>query len=146
LCPTSLIGAKHFNYNLNLKSCLGDDHTGSGKFYPDWDGSNKKCIQDVVGTLAPDYMSQFGTWFFETLQDCCSIHYGYNMNECLGEAATGTNKYYVDWTTYKCVKDCSEDGADCGGLAEGWELGSLYITKEECCRQRLGYDIDHCME
>lgn len=64
-------------------------------------------------------MSQFGAWFYETLQDCFEIHYGWNLNECMGKAATGSNKYYVDWTAATCVKDCST-GADCEGLAESW--------------------------
>jgi hypothetical protein len=82
-------------------------------------------------------MSQFGAWFYETLQDCFEIHYGWNLNECMGKAATGSNKYYVDWTAATCVKDCST-GADCEGLAESWEVVGSFSTKEECCHQRLG--------
>jgi hypothetical protein len=78
-----------------LNSCLGIANTGSGKYYPDWEGSNEKCIQDEPNSLAPGW-----------------IHYGYNMNQCMGQAATESNKYYVDWTTFKCVKDGST-GADC---------------------------------
>jgi hypothetical protein len=84
-------------------------------------------------------------YLFETLQDCCEMHYGWNKNECMGQAATGSNKYYVDWSTFKCTKDCSA-GTDCGGLAESWEVGMLRNTKEECCRQHVWYDFKHCME
>jgi hypothetical protein len=41
------------------------------------------------------------TWFSMTLKDCCEIQYGYNINKCIGEAAAGSSKYYVDWATFR---------------------------------------------
>jgi hypothetical protein len=92
-------------------------------------------------------MKHSGNFLYTTLDECCEKHYNYRVNECKGLSSAGSNKYFVDWSTYKCVKDCDVvDGADCGGLADGfWDLIWTFTTKEECCRTRVSWDFDGCM-
>jgi hypothetical protein len=92
-------------------------------------------------------MMQSGVFLYTTLDECCERHYNYRVNECKGLTSAGSNKWFVDWDTFKCTKDCEVTaGADCGGLADGfWDLVSSYTTKEECCRERVSWDVDGCM-
>jgi hypothetical protein len=131
--------AKFFNYDLN--ACLGVSYLGSGKFYPDWAGDNEGCLQDSGTTLAPAYMAQFGTWFSETLDACCERHYKWNLPACKVEGLVGTNKWYVDYDSSKCIQDCV--GSNCGGLANGWDI--KFESKDECCEKRMWWDVDTCM-
>lgn len=75
----------------------------------------------------------------DTLLQCCERWYSWTVQECMGDYV-GTGKYYVDWESYECVKDCAEDGsdADCGGFAYRWDL-PLYNTKEECRKTALSW-------
>lgn len=67
-------------------------------------------------------------------------HYHWNYDVCVG-ARPGTGKWYMDYATGKCVRDC--DGGDkCGGYAEDWEY--LYDLKLTCCLQRKWWDILNC--
>ena len=94
------------------------------------------------GPSAPSYMVQNpSVYMHSTLQSCCLRNYNWNYNECMGAvstgsttAVTGTNKWYVNYETSKCVQDCSS-GATCGGLASAWE--SLYVSVTECCSRKL---------
>jgi hypothetical protein len=52
-----------------LEECLGAAYLGSAKYYLDWAGDNRGCIQDSDPSFAPDYMAQLGYWFFETLEE-----------------------------------------------------------------------------
>jgi hypothetical protein len=131
---------KFFDYKL--KECLGAAYLGSGKYYPDWAGDNRGCLQDSDPHFAPDYMARLGDWFFETLEECCEVHYSWNILACKGEALVGTNKWNVRYLSSKCVQDC-DAGPTCGGLAEYWDL--KYDSKEECCHQRMWWDFDTCM-
>lgn len=37
----------------------------------------------------------------------------------MGSSAVGSEKYFVNWDTFKCVKDCPVgSGTDCGGLSD----------------------------
>ena len=109
--------------------------------------SSAGCLEDTQSSLAPNYMKKTGAFLYTALDECCERHYSHRVNECKGLSSAGSDKYVVDWSTFKCVKDCDvADGADCGGLADGfWDLIHSYTTKEECCRTRVGWDINGCM-
>jgi hypothetical protein len=129
-----------------LIACLDESYEGSGKYYPDWEGDNEGCLQDLESTKAPKYMGQTGAWFFDTLDACCDRHYAWNMS-CKGATGSGTNKYYVDWNQFKCVKDCNTEGDEACAPAEGsWDIVNAYDTKEECCQKRVWWDQRTCLE
>ena len=105
------------------------------------------CLEDVQASSAPSYMMQSGAFLYTTLDECCERHYNYRVNACKGLASVGSNKWFINWKTYKCVKDCDvADGADCGGRADGfWDLLWTFTTKEECCRTRVSWNFHECM-
>ena len=124
---------------------MGGSNFVSNKFFPDWEGSNQSCLQDATNTPAPDYMHVTEQWFADTLDECCEKHYFWNLNACLGGSATGTDKWYVDWATFKCVKDCAEGGTDCGGFADSYGKSNLHASKNQCCDTHVGWDYTNCM-
>lgn len=140
----SLCCVKYFNYKIN--SCLGTpSFCNSKKFFPDWHGGNEGCT-DTATTDAPDYMYQFGgMYLYDTLERCCQQHYWYNVTNCMGIDPNGTGMWYVDWFTFRCVRDCHEGGPDCGGLASGFGRVNLHVAKDQCCQTHISYDYDHCM-
>ena len=112
----------------------------NGDFYPNWaDSSSQTCLND--GNV-PDYMlANQNYYLFTTLEKCCNKHFSWNINKCLGTSssttASGTNKWYVDWTDSKCVQDCVGT-SPCGGIVESWE--ELHSSHdEECCEKKLSW-------
>ena len=82
-------------------------------------------------------------WMYAAQEDCCDRYYSWNKVKCMGivagaPAASGTSKWYADYSTDKCVKDCV--GAGCGGIAEPWDI--LYDTKKSCCTERIWWNDD----
>jgi hypothetical protein len=106
----------------------------SGKYYPDWSGKNEGCLIDNESSPAPSYLVGTKGSFFDTLEDCCEKNYSYKLASCLGTAATGSGKWYLDWTNLICDQDCrKKSGEDCGGLAE--EGTTLYKNERKCCSE-----------
>ena len=146
--------ARYFNYKLG--DCMGTttSSAGSDKYFPDWAGDNEGCLQDTGSTRAPDYMSGSATWLFDDLESCCSQHYSWNKNNCMGTssstALTGSEQFYVLWkgganNADVCVKDCAVGaGTNCGGFAESWD--TKYDTQAKCCSERVSYAYKDCMK
>ncbi|KAL3784497.1 LOW QUALITY PROTEIN: hypothetical protein HJC23_013640, partial [Cyclotella cryptica] len=108
-------------YSYDMTTCMGTE--ASGKFFPDWSPGNEGCLVDERNARAPKYMLQSKMWLYDTLDQCCTAHFSYKLSDCKGESVVGTNKWYVDWSTLKCIKDCSLDTADgCGGFANKWDI------------------------
>ncbi|KAL7476569.1 hypothetical protein ACHAWX_000082, partial [Stephanocyclus meneghinianus] len=105
-----------------MTKCMGD--VASGKFFPHWSGDNNEgCLLEANSVHAPEYMRRSELWLHDTLDECCAAHFGYKLADCQGQSAAGSNKWYVDWSTFRCVKDCSSAGTGsdvngCGGLAD----------------------------
>lgn len=142
--------SRFFNYKLN--DCKGSSSSAvaTGKYFPDWEGNNEGCLIDSSSTPAPEYMSNSGTWLHDTLDACCEQHYGYRVEECKGvtsPATAGTNKWYIDWENWTCVKDCavSNSDADCGGLAGTYGSSNLHASKSACCETHMSYDKSACL-
>lgn len=137
----------HFGWKF--AACMGssNSYAGSGKYFPDWFGENKACIQGTGSTLAPDYMQGSTTWLFDDLESCCEEHYSYSRKTCMGSSG-GSDHFYVTYLTggrAVCVKDCVEaSGTDCGGLAESWD--DKVDTQEKCCSEKVGYKFKDCMK
>jgi len=56
-------------------------------------------------------------------------------------AATGTSKFYPDYTGNKCAQDCVTSAANpsCTGVVENTVGLPLYATITECCSQKFSY-------
>ena len=78
-------------------------------------------------------------WMHSTQLSCCETNYDWNFASCLayGSAPSptpaGSAKFYMDWSTSKCVQDC-EGTAPCGGIAEFWDV--LYDSRATCCAEK----------
>ena len=145
--------ASFFDYKF--RDCMGMGTTlssaGSGKYFPDWAGDNKGCLQDMGSNRAPNYMHGSSTFLTDTLESCCDLHYSWNKNKCMGTSARdGSEKFYVLWkgganNNDVCVKNCVEDaGTNCGGLADSWDI--LYVSQAECCSERVPHEYKECMK
>ena len=114
------------------------------KFYPAWaiQDSSPKCIN---GTDAPHYMKRSPEiWLSDDAAECCKTHYFYDENVCISAsggsvAQIATDKYYANYATEACVKDClvNESDPECGGLAKSWY--ELFDTAKKCCENKLGW-------
>jgi|EP00984_Skeletonema_dohrnii_P018478 hypothetical protein len=83
----------------------------------------------------PEYMLNNQAWYLSTtLRKCCERHFFWDMNQCMGISAEGTEKWYVDYLALTCVKDC-EGVSPCGGVAEAWD--ELFKDKKECCEVKM---------
>ena len=120
---------------------------GSGKYYPDWEGGNESCLVDNSSTPAPEYMQVTKLWFSDTLGECCDKYYEYNPGECKGSSSIGSNKYYVNFDTWKCVRDCAVDsGVDCGGFSERDWTDEEFDDKSSCCTKYVSWNYKECMK
>ncbi|KAL7485151.1 hypothetical protein ACHAW6_010776 [Cyclotella cf. meneghiniana] len=129
-------------YSYDMARCMGSKATG--KFFPDWSGDNEGCRLDGGSDRAPSYMLRSKMWLYDTIDQCCEVHFRYKLMDCKGTSPPGTNKWYVDWPTFKCVQDCSLGSkTDCGGLGGSWDI--LYDTRQKCCQERVGFNYKNCM-
>lgn len=137
----------YFGWKLNR--CIGSSSsaTGTGKYFPDWEGNNKGCLQDNASNRAPDYIFSSEHWVFDTIDECCEVHYSWMESECKGTSGTGSQKWYIDWNDKKCVKDCAlTSGSDCGGYADHFGRANLHTSKADCCKAHMSWDYRHCFE
>ena len=142
--PISII-IQHFEYKLN--SCMGSSSAvTTGKYYPDWSGDNEGCLVDNSTNPAPEYMHASQAWFSDDLEECCDTYYSYSKAECLGSSAVSSEKYYVNWDTFKCVKDCPVgSGVDCGGLSDRDWTDEEFADKKTCCSTFMAWNYKNCM-
>ncbi|KAK1742774.1 DUF285 domain-containing protein [Skeletonema marinoi] len=123
-------------YYWDFYTCSGTTpELTHGEFYPDWSGGGSTCLAD--GNKIPDYMIGNQKWFLSTtLEKCCERHFYWDINDCLGTTAVGTDKWYASYEDQKCVQDCS-GAPPCGGVAEPWD--QKYTSKEQCCKGQLSW-------
>ena len=136
------------HYSWALDVCMGTEGSdpGSGKWFVDYE--NFKCAQDCTGDSPCGDVAQWDI-IFDTVDSCCQNKLWWiNKEDCIARSTgtaqvqrTATGKYYVDWTSFACVKDCVE-AEDCGGFANEWDV--LFDKKELCCTSKLGWKND-CM-
>lgn len=125
----------------------------TNKFYVDY--ADKACKQDCAAASNTNCAGNPGdksTEMFSTAAACCSSKLSYiNSAQCEAKSttgsaasATGSNKWYVDWSISKCVKDCATGSdSECGGLAEDYESNQgLYSSWSQCCNTRLSWVRD----
>merc|ERR1712194_335289 len=108
----------YFQWNFDV--CMGNERGVCSRalWYPDWEGSNAGCVNDgnepkymtalqnvglyypdfagskdicVTGGGQPTYMNNSPSiWMHETLKECCTTNYNYNLKECIESGSTGT--------------------------------------------------------
>jgi hypothetical protein len=107
-------------------------------FYPDWYGNNLGCLSDGN---PPEWITANPSYYMsDKLEVCCIKVYQWNCNSCAG-LNVGTGKWYMKYSTGKCVKDC-EGGSECGGNAEAWY--NLWESKLTCCLKKTWWDVLNC--
>eukprot|EP00804_Cyclotella_cryptica_P002188 CCRYP_019581-RA/>CCRYP_019581-RA protein AED:0.06 eAED:0.06 QI:137/1/1/1/1/1/6/278/792 len=128
----------------------------TNKYYVSY--SDNACKKDcAVSESSPECggnPTDQSSQLFAAASECCASKLSWvNLSACVSKsetgsaaAATGSGKWYVDWSISKCVKDCPESALDseCGGLAESWE-STEYSSASECCSTRLKWmDLKSC--
>jgi hypothetical protein len=130
---------RFFNYDYH--ACMGEAAPAPTGYYPNWDKGENKCLDAVEGIGPPGYMRNIPQeWLFPDIDSCCERYYSWDKSACIINSGgdmtmAGSSKWFVDWTTSKCVKDCHEDSGDakCGGLAKNWD--DLHTGLSECCER-----------
>eukprot|EP00970_Alexandrium_tamarense_P010351 scaffold2093_cov141-Alexandrium_tamarense.AAC.4 len=115
---------------------------GAGQWFPDWAGANLGCVKNVGSNNAPSYMLYNPSmWMFDDLEDCCDKNYPWDLTTCLGaSAAAGSDKWFVDYSLNKCVKECVGD-EPCGGLVDGSWV-DLFESQSECCSKKVWWNTE----
>ncbi len=106
------------------------------RWYPDLGGATK-CKNDggAPSWLHHRYASQSA---------CCTSHYGWAYYDCMGTKPPASHRWYIDWSSGKCKRDCdSSEGGSCGGLVPGsWVI--LHDSNLACCRAHVSWAVDSC--
>lgn len=112
------------------------------KWYPDWHGGTGTCKNDGEYPFYMNRYSPWGSYFKNTLKECCDHYFSWAYNNCvsLGGGSTDTlesDEYYFDYQSESCKQNCLKDtpGKNCGGLADGWM--KRFDTAEKCCEEKL---------
>jgi hypothetical protein len=122
----------------------------TGKFYVSYADSacKKDCMVDAANPECGGNPADPSYDMFLDAATCCTEKVGFaDKDECVHMSETGlplvnngSGKWYVDWSVVKCVKDCpiSDSDAECGGLAQSWEIGDGgFDAPEDCCSNKL---------
>jgi len=108
------------------------------RWYPAWGNTGDYCLNDGN---EPGYMRlNPGQWIESSLSNCCKRYYDWIYSECMGTAATGSSRWFVNHQSSTCVQDCPQGSSvdkSCGGLAQSWN--KLHDTALECCSVDLGW-------
>jgi len=76
---------------------------------------------------------------------CCTSHFSWAYNTCMGIKDTGSQRWYIEWGMSKCVQDCEKSmGGSCGGLKPGsWIL--THSSASACCTAHMSYaSLEQC--
>ena len=138
---------KKFFGGYLFETCMGSyppDHDDCNVmlYYPDWEGSNKGCINDGQ---EPYYMLSNGKYFFSnSLEDCCEKFYEWDFYGCTGTMPDLTNgEYYPDWlgsSSSTCLNDNKMPKYMLNNQV--WYLSK---TLKECCETHFFWDVNKCL-
>ncbi|KAL3773505.1 hypothetical protein ACHAW5_000502 [Stephanodiscus triporus] len=110
--------------------------TLNAKWYPDPSGLTK-CNNDGK---APSWMHHK----YDLQTTCCSSHFSWAYNDCLGVKPAPSMKWFIDWSSGKCKQDCEKTtGVSCGGLVPGAWV-ALHTSSDACCRAHVSYAVEQC--
>jgi hypothetical protein len=142
--------------------CTTRSEGGAGyinKWYVDY--SNMVCKKDCATSGAnpecePISDTSASNTLFTSAASCCAGKLGWiDATACeavstggTAAAATGTDKYYADWTATpgRCAKDCDTSGdPTCGGILSNVAGVQMFDNIASCCAAKFGYmDADYC--
>jgi len=126
---SSYVPFEECSYDLSIEKRAGSQPTTSDtKWYP----SKKKCKND---DNAPSWQNNKYT----SQSTCCTSHFNWDYNNCMGITPAASHKWYMSWAIGKCVKDCEKGGSgSCGGLVTGsWIL--IHDSANACCSAHMSY-------
>jgi len=128
--------------SLNADTSLA---VSSGLYFPAW-ASSGTCKIDEGD--APNYMRVIGgSWMKETLEECCTSHFGWNYVDCVG-ADGGANRsaadamYYPNWKQGK--NECINDGNQPVYMTNNPSV-YMYETLEDCCDWYFSWAPNSCL-
>jgi len=138
---------KHFG-GFYYDQCLFNHHPPALQgcsdpllFYPDWHGSNERCLDDGEEPL---YMLQNKEYFLSnSLLECCEKFYAWDIYGCTGTSPVLTNgEFYPDW---EGVNDhCTREGEIPLYMLNNQRY-YLSPTLEDCCEKHFSWRKDDCM-
>ena len=101
---------------------------GDTRWYP----GTSKCLNDGK---APSWMANL----YLSQTTCCSSHFSWDYNSCMGLKQQSTYKWYANWALGKCSQDCEmSEGGSCGGLVPGSYV-IVHNSAEACCSAHMSY-------
>jgi hypothetical protein len=125
--------------------------THTGKWYVT---TNNKCAKDCPEAAdSPCGGTPSNLWLqlFEDAEACCTNKVGWAADYCIASsnniAPTGTGKFYADYKSRTCKKDCEVDDAspECGGILANTVGEALFEDVDDCCKAKFGWvDTDLC--
>ncbi|EJK54923.1 hypothetical protein THAOC_25402, partial [Thalassiosira oceanica] len=117
--------------------------TGSLRWYLDGGICTQDCAED--GALCGGFANPWNE-LFDSASACCTGKLSWMpQSTCVAQstklAVISSGQWFVDWSIYKCVKDCDNAAdVDCGGIANTYD--QLHDSSGACCEQ-LWY-VDDC--
>lgn len=58
-----------------------------------------------------------------------------HTSDPLSAPSSTSSKFWMDWNSLRCVKDCKRGPPHCGGKAKSWQ--TRYVSVSECCSKNL---------
>mmetsp|Transcript_8201 Transcript_8201/g.14313 ORF Transcript_8201/g.14313 Transcript_8201/m.14313 type:complete len:205 (-) Transcript_8201:518-1132(-) len=139
-------------FSWDIPTCTGGSGTPPGVFYPNYGGSETKCLNrtERVETM-PNYMRRnLEKWLEDDIESCCGKYYKWAYSDCISLSgnipfAPATRKWYANQLADICQQDCPEEGGgSCGGFAKPWD--ALYETPTACCAEEISWIVSPACE
>lgn len=120
----------------------GNPLTGSNKWFVSYEVGEERCFRECLpegGSCGG--LAHLDIELFDDAKTCCTNKLSYkSLSYCevasTGSTYTGTSLYYVDYPNSRCVMDCDDAIADCGGIITDRST-ELFNTVTECCDAKL---------
>ncbi|KAL3787625.1 hypothetical protein HJC23_011773 [Cyclotella cryptica] len=118
---------------------------GTAKFYADYSSSPARCAKDCNTANDPTcggiLTNVAGVQMFDTAAACCAAKFSWMDKDYCAALTTGasTNKWYVDYQSNTCKKDCpAATNSPCGGSPPDLSM-QLFADAATCCSTKLGW-------
>ena len=81
-------------------------------------------------------------WMLTSLNACCTRHFPWKLNECLGTSGVASGLYYPDWDGVNI--SCTNDGKEPVYMALNPSV-YMYATLESCCTKHYSWAYATCV-